>query len=133
MSHDHGVQSDGCVQGALRDRWFLGALACVAARRDLVLDLILSDNMSDKGLYTFQLYKHGCWHQVVVDDHLPCVLGQDEVLFACSGTAGAFLHFCDRERGFVSAQPDVANDVNGLLDHFVQQLLTQHAPKSTQL
>jgi hypothetical protein len=75
-------------QGALRDRWFLGALACVAARRDLILDLIVSDNMSSNGLYTFQFYKHGCWHQVVIDDYLPCVLGQDEILFACSGTAG---------------------------------------------
>lgn len=66
-------------------------MACVASRRDLVLDLIVSDNMAPKGLYTFQFYKHGCWHQVAVDDYLPCVLGQDEVLFACSGTAGALL------------------------------------------
>lgn len=77
------------LQGALRNKWFLGALACVATRRDLVLDLIVSDNAAAAGLYTFQFYKHGCWHHVVVDDHLPCVLGQDEILFACSGTAGA--------------------------------------------
>jgi predicted membrane-bound spermidine synthase len=73
-------------QGALRNRWLLGAIACVACRQDLVLDLIVSDECSDKGLYTFQFYKHGCWHQVVIDDHLPCDGG--EVLFACSGTAG---------------------------------------------
>ena len=92
------------MQGGLRDRWFLGAMACVASRRDLVLDLIVSDNMAPKGLYTFQFYKHGCWHQVTVDDFLPCVLGQDEVLFACSGTAGAhpwpqiqWTHFTDRQ------------------------------------
>lgn len=77
-----------CVQGALGDRWFLGALACVASRQDLILDLIVSDNAAERGLYTFQFYKHGCWHQVVVDDFLPCVLGHDEVLFACSGTPG---------------------------------------------
>jgi Calpain family cysteine protease len=77
------------LQGALRARWFLGAVAAVSSRRDLVLDLIVSDNAASAGLYTFQFYKHGCWHQVVVDDFLPCVFGQDEVLFACSGTAGA--------------------------------------------
>jgi hypothetical protein len=76
------------MQGALGDRWFLGALACVASRQDLILDLIVSDNTSERGLYTFQFYKHGCWHQVVVDDFLPCVLGHDEVLYACSGTPG---------------------------------------------
>ena len=76
------------LQGALQNQWFLGALACVSSRRDLVLDLIVSDNAADRGLYTFQFYKHGCWHHIAVDDMLPCAPGQDEVLFACSGTAG---------------------------------------------
>jgi hypothetical protein len=85
----HGFKgASEILQGALRDRWFLGAVACVGCRQDLILDLIISDEAASQGLYTFQFYKHGCWHQVVIDDFLPCVLGQDEVLFACSGTPG---------------------------------------------
>lgn len=79
------------LQGALRDRWLLGAIACVGCRPDLLLDLFVSDELSDKGLYTFQFYKHGCWHQVVIDSYLPCVLGHEEVLFACSGTPGVIV------------------------------------------
>lgn len=79
------------LQGALRDRWLLGAIACVGCRPDLLLDLFVSDELADKGLYTFQFYKHGCWHQVVIDSYLPCVLGHEEVLFACSGTPGVIV------------------------------------------
>ena len=35
-------QATKVLQGALGDRWFLGALACVASRQDLMLDLIVS-------------------------------------------------------------------------------------------
>jgi len=82
------------LQGALRDRWLLGAIACVGCRPDLLLDLFVSDELSHKGLYTFQFYKHGCWHQVVIDSYLPCVLGHEEVLFACSGTPGVMRAGC---------------------------------------
>jgi Calpain family cysteine protease len=76
------------MQGCLRNQWLLGAIACVSSRPDLLLDLIVSNNLADFGLYTFQFYKHGCWHSVVVDDHLPCIPGQDEILFACSSDPG---------------------------------------------
>ena len=36
----------------------------MALRPGLLLDLIVSDDHAQQGAYTFQFYKHGCWHQV---------------------------------------------------------------------
>ena len=52
-------------------RGFHGALATVATREDLILDLIVSDDFAGQGLYTFALYKHGKWHEVSVDGDVP--------------------------------------------------------------
>lgn len=41
-----------------------------------------------QGAYTFQFYKHGCWHPVVVDNYLPCMDEEDRLAFACSGNIG---------------------------------------------
>lgn len=73
------------VQGMLADQWFTGALAAVAYRQELLLDLIVSDDNADMGLYTFQFYKHGTWHQVTVDNYLPVRVGDsDQWAFAAS-------------------------------------------------
>ena len=37
----HSVKAGDIVQGTLGDCWFLGALASVASRQDLLLDLIV--------------------------------------------------------------------------------------------
>ncbi|MEW5306402.1 MAG: hypothetical protein WDW36_008868 [Sanguina aurantia] len=76
------------LKGELHDHWFLGAVAAVATKPDLLLDLIVSDELAAQGLYTFQLYKHGCWREVVVDNFLPCLAGQDRLAFACSANVG---------------------------------------------
>lgn len=52
------------AQGGLPNQPFLGALAALAVRQGLLLDLIVSDDHSNQGAYTFQFYKHGCWHEV---------------------------------------------------------------------
>lgn len=71
------------VQGAMRNHAFLGALAAVASNQDLLLDLIVSDDHAASGVYAFQVYKHGCWHRVFVDNYLPCIEGEDRLAFAC--------------------------------------------------
>lgn len=77
-----------CLQGCLcRSTWFLGALAAVATKQALLLNLIISDEQAAAaGLYTFQLFKHGEWHQVVVDNRLPCLEVQQRLAFASSST-----------------------------------------------
>ncbi|KXZ50588.1 hypothetical protein GPECTOR_16g763 [Gonium pectorale] len=78
------------LQGVLDSGCFLGALAAVAAIRggELLLDLIVSDDAAGAGAYTFQLFKHGCWQAVVVDNYLPCLAGQERLAFACSAVVG---------------------------------------------
>ncbi|GLI63404.1 hypothetical protein VaNZ11_006368 [Volvox africanus] len=78
------------LQGILDSGAFLGALAAVAGSRsgELLLDLIVSDDASPHGAYTFQFFKHGCWQAVVVDNYLPCVSGEERLAFACSAVVG---------------------------------------------
>lgn len=74
------------VQGCVADhRWFLGALAAVSCRQQLLLFLIESDEQAAAGLYTFRLFKHGDWWPVVVDNRLPCLEGQQRLAFCSSG------------------------------------------------
>lgn len=59
------------MQGPLSASWFAGALAAVATREELLLDLIASDEYAQNGCFVFQLFKHGAWHRVAVDTCLP--------------------------------------------------------------
>jgi hypothetical protein len=51
-----GVEEGDVIQGQLGDCWFLGALAVVATRIDLLKELIVSSE-SDYGFYQFRFYK----------------------------------------------------------------------------
>ena len=68
----NGADSGDIVQGALGDCWFLSAIACVAPRRDLLLNLFASTEYSQKGIYTLRFFKHGKWKLVTIDDRIPC-------------------------------------------------------------
>jgi hypothetical protein len=35
-----------------------------------------------------QIYKHGCWQQVSVDNYLPCLPEAERLAFACSAVVG---------------------------------------------
>jgi len=55
------------------DGSFLGAVGAVAIRGDLLGSLFSIERSSDRyGIYTVRLYKNGEWHDVVVDDQIPC-------------------------------------------------------------
>lgn len=61
-------------QGRLTDRWFVGAMALLAAcRPDKLREIFLSSRYSVKGLYLLKLYKisHGFVY-VHIDDRIPC-------------------------------------------------------------
>ncbi|GAX81250.1 hypothetical protein CEUSTIGMA_g8682.t1 [Chlamydomonas eustigma] len=78
------------LQSNMDNHQFLGALAAVSLKQDLLLDLIVSDDHAMQGAFTLQFYKHGCWHQVTVDNLLPCLDDPDDprVAFACSSNSG---------------------------------------------
>eukprot|EP01006_Ploeotia_vitrea_P029308 TRINITY_DN61874_c0_g1_i1.p1 TRINITY_DN61874_c0_g1~~TRINITY_DN61874_c0_g1_i1.p1 ORF type:complete len:749 (-),score=70.73 TRINITY_DN61874_c0_g1_i1:1083-3062(-) len=78
--------SSNLIQGAVGDCWFLGALAMVATRPDLLYNLILEHNW-EHGVYEFRFFKDDQWTTVVVDDFLP-VTEWGELLLARSAIKG---------------------------------------------
>jgi protein tyrosine phosphatase len=71
-------------QGALGDAWFLGALATVATRPEL-LDGLSYDH--DAAEFRCRFFKDGAWRTVLVDDRVPCFAESSVPVFACA-TAG---------------------------------------------
>jgi hypothetical protein len=61
--------SDVC-QGSLGDCWFLSAMAVVAAHPSLMKKVFVTSETSKEGFYIVRIFKHGEWHNVVVDDKL---------------------------------------------------------------
>ena len=61
--------SDVC-QGSLGDCWFLSAMAVVAAHPTLMKKVFVTSETSTEGFYIVRIFKHGEWHNVVVDDKL---------------------------------------------------------------
>eukprot|EP00007_Cunea_sp_BSH-02190019_P009468 CAMPEP_0174235338 /NCGR_PEP_ID=MMETSP0417-20130205/4814_1 /TAXON_ID=242541 /ORGANISM="Mayorella sp, Strain BSH-02190019" /LENGTH=879 /DNA_ID=CAMNT_0015313829 /DNA_START=69 /DNA_END=2708 /DNA_ORIENTATION=- len=66
-----GADEGDVVQGELGDCYFIGALAVIATRIDLLKEIIVSQ-VAQKGAYQFRFYKNGVWKVVTVDDRLPC-------------------------------------------------------------
>lgn len=75
------------MQSSGSSSWFLGALAAVSCKRELLLNLIVSDECAQRGLYTVRFFKHGSWRPVVVDNRLPCMEQQRRLAFCSSGQA----------------------------------------------
>ena len=67
-----GTEEGDVIQGGLGDCWFLGALAVVATRDDLIRELVVSAH-PELGFYQFRFFKNGAWSIVTVDDLIPCV------------------------------------------------------------
>eukprot|EP01125_Pyxidicula_operculata_P012207 TRINITY_DN399_c3_g1_i1.p1 TRINITY_DN399_c3_g1~~TRINITY_DN399_c3_g1_i1.p1 ORF type:complete len:893 (-),score=210.58 TRINITY_DN399_c3_g1_i1:267-2945(-) len=75
-----GVESGDVCQGSLGDCYFLGALAVIATRRDLLLPLFVSARPS-LGFYQVRFFKNGSWQIVTIDDRLP-VNASNKLVFA---------------------------------------------------
>jgi len=67
-----GVEAGDVIQGQLGDCWFLGALAVVATRIDLIKRVVVA-YQPNYGFVRFKFYKNGEWHVITIDDQIPCV------------------------------------------------------------
>ena len=67
-------ESSDVVQGALGDCWLLSAIAVVAAHPQLLQHVFAYAAVEGgrPGSFTAQLWVHGRWERVTVDDRLPC-------------------------------------------------------------
>eukprot|EP01116_Phalansterium_solitarium_P019829 TRINITY_DN5681_c1_g1_i4.p1 TRINITY_DN5681_c1_g1~~TRINITY_DN5681_c1_g1_i4.p1 ORF type:complete len:475 (+),score=198.79 TRINITY_DN5681_c1_g1_i4:110-1534(+) len=66
-----GTDPGDVIQGVLGDCWFLGALSVVAARDDLIKEIVVTKEINDYGVYEFRFFKNGNWRSVLVDDWIP--------------------------------------------------------------
>uniref|UniRef100_A0A7R9V2F7 Calpain catalytic domain-containing protein n=1 Tax=Chlamydomonas euryale TaxID=1486919 RepID=A0A7R9V2F7_9CHLO len=74
--------------GSISPHPFLGALAAVACKQDLLLDLIVSDDHAAQGCFTLQFHKYGSWHHVSIDNFLPVDEHTGRIAFASSCNEG---------------------------------------------
>ena len=67
-----GVSSGDVIQGKLGDCWFLGAIATLATRNELLESVFwCADQFSQWGIFVCRFMKDFTWHYVIVDDRLP--------------------------------------------------------------
>ena len=69
---ESGYSASDVMQGSLGDCWFLSAMAVVAAHPTLMKKVMVTSETNDEGYYIIRIFKHGEWHNVVVDDKIPC-------------------------------------------------------------
>ncbi len=67
---EDGSEPGDVKQGDLGDCWFLGALCCLATRKDLLQNLFVYDGM-EHGFVVFQFFKNGEWKKVFIDTRIP--------------------------------------------------------------
>lgn len=71
----------------LGNLWLVNALGALACHEDLLLSSFVSEDLGDRGLFSFQFFKHGQWVPVTVDDHIPFEPGRDHPQFLRSDRA----------------------------------------------
>lgn len=69
---ENDIDPNDIKQGYLPDCWFLSALSCLAERPALVKRLFITKEYNPEGIYRLKLCKNGEWHEVTVDDYIPC-------------------------------------------------------------
>ena len=67
-----GKDEGAVVQGTLSNCWFMGALAVLATRDDLLRVCFVATKHWTRGIYTLKIYKEGQWRYVHIDDQIPC-------------------------------------------------------------
>ena len=84
-----GGGANDCVQGKLGDCWFIGALAVLATRRDLLRrvfwgskDSSLNAQQEKYGFRVCRFFKDNEWFYVIIDDKLPVFANNRKPVFA---------------------------------------------------
>jgi hypothetical protein len=57
--------------GAIGHTWFMGAIAVITSKGDIIDKLFVDSEHFNTGFVSFQFFKNGEWKQVIVDTLLP--------------------------------------------------------------
>jgi calpain-15 len=60
--------------GPFSYKWILCALATLAERPGLVEKLFVTKEYKQNGAYRMKINKNGVWHELTIDDYMPCKL-----------------------------------------------------------
>ena len=66
-----GISPADIKQGALGCCYFLSAISSLAVYPEKIMDLFLTKEVNEQGVFAVQLYREGRRIEVVVDNHLP--------------------------------------------------------------
>lgn len=78
-----GSSSGDVIQGKLGDCWFLGALAVLGTREDLLAKCFWRlESFKEFGLFVCVFYKDCALRYVIIDDRIPVFANSGKVVFA---------------------------------------------------
>lgn len=104
MLFKEGGGANDCVQGKLGDCWFIGALAVLATRRDLLRrvfwgskDPALKKQQEQYGFRVCRFFKDYEWYYVIIDDKLPVFSNNCKPVFAhCRDVSELWVPFVEK-------------------------------------
>jgi hypothetical protein len=67
--------------GAIGHTWFMGAIAIITSKGDIIEKLFVDSSHFDLGFVSFQFFKNGEWKQVMVDTALPFDVEQNILVY----------------------------------------------------
>lgn len=67
------IEPNDINQGQLGDCYLLTSLACLAEYPERIKKLFIEHEYNEQGIYGVVCHTNGCKHEVVVDDHIPCI------------------------------------------------------------
>ena len=80
-------------QGSLGDCWLLAAMSSLAMRKDLLDQVVFPDQTfgpNYDGSFRFKFYHFGEWHEIIIDDYLPCNIWGGNLMFVKSSSKNEF-------------------------------------------
>jgi len=68
--------------GSIGHTWFMGAIAIMTSKSDIIERLFVDSSNFNKGFVSFQFFKNGEWKQIIVDTYLPYDTEQNILVFS---------------------------------------------------
>lgn len=115
-----GKDEGAVVQGALSNCWFVGALAVLATRDDLLRVCFVATKNWTRGIYTLKIYKEGQWRYVHIDDRIPCSRRGTPLYVRCQNSNETWALLL--EKAYAKLHLSYENLAHGWLDYALRDL-----------
>lgn len=82
----NNIEPNDIHQGGLGDCYFLASISAIAEYKDRITRLFLTKEINKEGIYAVALCVGGMWHDIVIDDWIPCNPGTNTPAFNTTKT-----------------------------------------------